>query len=138
MAPKYSKSNTYKGGIKLDLERFKKNEIQQVKVHLININTKTLSTLIGILSEDVKLYMELLTASRYYALSDRTIHLLSQGEVDMSATSAEFGADPASNTVSDAGFAEVIDIETEVEIFVVDKIKRAGGAFSKYLHITFI
>ena len=86
--------------------------------------------MIGILSEDVKLYMNILTASRYYALNDRTVHLLSQGEVDMSATSAEFGAVPASNTVSDAEFAEVIDIETEVEIFVVDKTTRAGGAFS--------
>ena len=72
--------------------------------------------MIGVLSEDVKLYMELLTANRYYALNDRTVHLLSQGEVDMSATSAEFGAAPASNTVSDAEFAEVVDIETEVEI----------------------
>ena len=86
--------------------------------------------MIGILSEDVKLYMNILTASRYYALNDRTVHLLSQGEVDMSATSAEFGAVPASNTVSDAEFAEVIDIETEVEIFVVDKTTRAGSAFS--------
>ena len=31
MAPKSSNSNTYKGGNKLDLERRKKNEIQQNK-----------------------------------------------------------------------------------------------------------
>ena len=65
--------------------------------------------------------MKILAANRYYALNDRTFHLFSQGEVDMSATSAEFGAVPASNTVSDAEFAEVIDIETEVGIFVAVK-----------------
>ena len=75
--------------------------------------------------------MKLLTANRYYALNDHTIHLLSQGEVDMSATSAEFGAVPASNTASDAEFAEVIDIEGEVGISVVYKNKtRAGRDFS--------
>ena len=81
--------------------------------------------------------MELLTAHRCHALNDRTIHLVSQGEVDMSATSAEFGAVPASNTASDAEFAEVIDIATEVDIVVVDKNKtRAGSAFFKYLYLT--
>ena len=87
MAPKSSNSNTYKDGNKLDSERLKRHEIQKGKVNSIKINIQTLSTLVGILSEDVKLYMELLTANRYYALNDRTIHLLSQGEVDMSATS---------------------------------------------------
>ena len=55
----------------------------------------------------------------------------------MSATSAQFGAVPASNAASDAEFAGVIDIETEVEIFVVDKNKtRAGGTLFKYLSLT--
>ena len=131
MAHKPSNNNTYKDGVKLDSERLKKNEIQKVNADLSNININTLSTLIGILSEDVKLYMELLTASLCYALSDRTIHLVSQGEVDMSATSAKFGAVPASNTIGDAELAEVINIETEVEIFVVDQTKtRAGVHFS--------
>ena len=130
MAPKSSNSNTYKDGNKLDSERLKRHEIQKGKVNSIKINIQTLSTLVGILSEDVKLYMELLTANRYYALNDRTIHLLSQGEVDMSATSAELGAVPASNTASDAEFAEVVDIETEVGISVVDRNKtRAGITF---------
>ena len=81
--------------------------------------------------------MKLLTANRYHALNDRTIHLLSQGEVDMSATAAEFGAVPASSTVSYAEVEELLDIETEVGIFVVDKNKtRAGGAFLKYLNPT--
>ena len=131
MPLKASNSNTYKDGVRLDLERLKKNEIQKVKVDVSKANIKTLSTLIGILSEDVKLYMKLLTANRYYALNDRTVHLLSQGEVDMSATAAEFGAVLASNTVSDAEVGELFDIETEVEISVADKNKtRAGGAFS--------
>ena len=39
----------------------------------------------------------------------------------MSATSSEFGAVPASKPVSDAEVEELLDIETEVEIFVVDK-----------------
>ena len=96
-----------------------------------------LSTLIGILREDVKLYMKLLTANRDYALNDRTINMLSQGGVDMSATSSEFGAVPASKTVSDAEVEELFDIETEVEIFVVDKnITRQEGAFFKYLNLT--
>ena len=99
-------------------------------------NIKTLASQIGVLSEDVKLYMKLLTANRYYALNDRTINMLSQGGVDMSATSSEFGAVPASKTVSDAEVKELIDIETEVEIFVVDKNKtRAGGAFFKHLNL---
>ena len=83
--------------------------------------------------------MELLTANRYYALNDRTIHLLSQGEVDMSATSAEFGAVPASTTLSDAGVEELLVSETEVEFFVVVKNKtRAGGAFFKDIKFNII
>ena len=88
--------------------------------------------MVGILNEYVNIYMELLTANQYYALNDRTIHLLSQGEVDMSATTAESGSTPASSPIRDAEFARVIDIETEVEIFVVDQNKtRAGGVFFK-------
>ena len=37
MAPKSSNSNTYKGGIKLDLERLRKSEIQNIKVGLTQI-----------------------------------------------------------------------------------------------------
>ena len=140
MAPKSSNDNSaYKSKIKLDLEKLKNNQIQNVKVDLTKINIKTLATLLGVLSEDVKLYMKLLTANRYYALNDRTINFLSQGEVDMSATtSAVFsGNNHASNTVSDAEVEEVFDIETEVEIFVVDKNKtRAGGSFFPYINNT--
>ena len=83
--------------------------------------------------------MKLLTANRYYALNDRTINFSSQGEVDMSATtSAVFsGNNHASNTASDAEVEEVFGIETEVEIFVVDKNKtRAGGSFFPYINNT--
>ena len=73
MAPKSSNSNTCKGAIKLGLERPKTNEIQQVREHLIKTNIKTLSSLVGALSDDVNLYMTLLTANRYYALNVRTI-----------------------------------------------------------------
>ena len=55
----------------------------------------------------------------------------------MSATSSEFGAVPASKPVSDAEVEELLDIETEVEISVVDKNKTIqGGAFFKYLNLT--
>ena len=42
MTPKYYNSNTYKDGIKLDLERPKNNEIQQVKTQSTKINNKYL------------------------------------------------------------------------------------------------
>ena len=84
--------------------------------------------------------MKLLTASRYYALNDRTIHMLSKGEVDMSATTGVvfgFASMAAAGNVSDAAVEELLDSETEVEIFVADKnITRAGGAFFKYLNLT--
>ena len=91
--------------------------------------------MIGALSEDVKLYMKLLTANRYYALNDRAINLLSQGEVDMSATT-DFTENAAAQG-SDSDLVEVVHDETEVGISVVDQNKtRAGGAFFKYLNCT--
>ena len=66
--------------------------------------------------------MKLLTANRCYALNGRTISMLSQSEVDMSAaTSSDFVPVPASKPVNDAEVEELLDIATEVEIFVVDK-----------------
>ena len=119
MAPKSSNDNSaYKSKIKLDLEKLKNNQIQNVKVDLTKIDIQTLATLLGVLSEDVKLYMKLLTANRYYALNDRTINFLSQGEVDMSATTGVafgFASLAAADNVSDAEVEEVLDIETEVE-----------------------
>ena len=58
MAPKVQNETPYKDQIKLNLQRLKQNQIQKVKVDLTKINIKTLATQIGVLSEDVKLYMK--------------------------------------------------------------------------------
>ena len=78
-----------------------------------------------------------MTANRHYAFNDRTINMLSHGEVDTSsATSSDVVAVSASNAVRDAEVVELFDIETEVETFVVDKNKtRQGGALFKYLNL---
>ena len=68
--------NIYKYQIKLTLQKLKQNQIQKVKIDLTKINIKTLVTQIGVLSEDVKLFMKLVKTNRYYALNDRTINLL--------------------------------------------------------------
>ena len=84
MAPKVQNETPYKYQIKLNLQRLKQNRIQKVKVDLTKINIKTLATEIGILSEDVKLFMKILKSDRYYALNDRTIDLLMKGDIDTS------------------------------------------------------
>ena len=58
------------------------------------------------LSKDVKLYMYLSNAKRYYALNDRTINLRMKGNVDMSATTGEAGEGDKS-TFSDAEVKEL-------------------------------
>ena len=73
-------------------------------------------------SEDVKLYMKLLTSKRYYALNDRTINLLLKGEIDMSATHSE--EEQRKPSASDEKIMDILDKETEVEVFRVEKIKR--------------
>ena len=88
------------------------------------------------LSEEVKMYMYLPTAKRYYALNDRTINLLMKGEIDMSATTG--GSDVSYNriTFSDAEAVETVHKEKEVEMFIVDKNRtRAGGSFFPYPYI---
>ena len=86
--------------------------------------------------------MKLVTANRYYALNNRTIHLLSQGEVDMSATTGVtfgFGSGAAANNVSDAEVEELLDIETGVEISIVDnkynKTRRSFFQILKFINI---
>ena len=135
MAPKSSNDNSaYKSHIKLDLEKLNNNQIQNVKVDLTNINIKTLATLLGVLSEGVKLYMKLLTSNIYYALNDRTHNLLMKGDIDMSVV---VGEEAIVNTISDAELVYIIVQEREVEILVVDKHKtRAGGAFFNCLNNT--
>ena len=85
------------------------------------------------LSEDVEMYMYLSNAKRYYVSNDRTINLLMQGNVDMSATTGEEGGGFASGwggKASDAEAGELVKKEKEVELFTVDKNKtRAGGSF---------
>ena len=134
MAPKVQNENTYKDQIKLNLQRLKENQIQKVKVDLTKISIKTLASLIGVLSEYVKLYMKLCSSNRFYALNDRTIDLLMKGDIDMSATVGE-GEDEISE--SDMKVQKILETENEVEIFVVDKNKtRSGGAFFNCLNNT--
>ena len=86
-----------------------------------------MATQLGVLGEDVKLYMKLLTSNIYYALNDRTINLLMKGDIDMSAV---VGGEAIGNTISDAELVDIIVEEREVELFVVGKNKtRAGGSF---------
>ena len=95
---------------------------------------RTLATDLGQLSDDVKLFMELLTSDRYYALNDRTINLLMKGDIDMSVV---IGEEEAAISISDAGIMTIIDEEPEVEIFVVDEDKtKGGGALFPYLNNT--
>ena len=100
------KSN-YITEIKLKLEKLKNTQIKHVKADLTKINIKTLASQIGILSEDVKLYMKLLSSNRYYPLNDRTINLLMKGDIDMSVT---VGEELEAVSVSDA---EVVGVITQ-------------------------
>ena len=105
MPPKSSSDNlSYKKKIKLDLDKLKNGDIQKVKVDLSKINIKKIAKRIGVLSEDVKMYMYLPTTKRYYDLNDRTINLLMKGNIDMSATTGDGGG---GNSVSDAEFVDI-------------------------------
>ena len=91
MAPKSSNGNSaYKSKLKLYFEKTNNNgHIQHVKIDLTKVNIRTLTTQLGVLSEDVKLYRTLLTSKIYYALNDRTHNLLLKGDIDMSTTTSE-------------------------------------------------
>ena len=135
MPPKKSSvKSSYKRTIKLELEKLKNGEIQAAKVDLTKINIRRLAKRIGVLSEDVKMYMYLFNPKRYYALNDRTINLLMKGTIGMSATSSETAE---VITDSDKEVADLIGKEKEAELFIVDKNRtRAGGSFFPYLNIT--
>ena len=124
MPPK-SSNDDYKSKIKLDLNKLKNGQTQNVKVDLTKVNVKTLASQIGVLSEDVKLYMELLASKRYYALNDRTVNLLKKGDVDMSATTSETGGgEPRGEGepgFSDAELSKNINQETKIEVFITEK-----------------
>ena len=88
----------------------------------------------GVLSEDVKMYVCPFNSKRYYALNDRTINLLMTNKIDMGATTSET-AEVISN--SDKEVVDFIANDTEAELFVVYKKKtRSGGSFFPYLNIT--
>ena len=58
------KSSEYKNKINLELDKLKNGNIQKVKVDLTKIKINTLAKKIGVLSEDVKMFMYLPTAKR--------------------------------------------------------------------------
>jgi len=127
-------NSNYINQIKLNLDKLKNGNLQKVNVDLTKINIKTLASKVGVLSQDVKLYMKLLTSNRYYPLNDRTINLLMKGDIDMSVT---VGDEVEQIKESDSEVVDIIAHEKEVEIFVVDKNKtRAGGAFFPFLNNT--
>ena len=144
MQPKSPNDNSaYKNKMKLDLGKLKNGQTQNVKVGLTKVNIITLTSQIGVLSEDVKLYMKLVTSKRYYDLNDRTINLLKKGDVDMSATTSERGFSEAELMgegelgFSDAQLSRNINKETQVEVFITERNNtRAGGSFFPYLKIT--
>ena len=128
------KKSEYKNKINLELDKLKNGEIKGAKIDLTKIKINTLATKIGALSEDVKMYMYLFNSKRYYALNDRPINLLLKGDIDMSATNSETAE---VITDSDKEVVDLINVEKEVELFIVEKNKtRAGGSFFPYLNIT--
>ena len=88
-AKKPNVKSEYKKTIKLEqLEKLKNGEIQGTKVVLTRTGIHTLAKKLGLLSEGVKMYMYLFSSKRYYALNDRTINLLMEGDIDMGATTS--------------------------------------------------
>ena len=57
-------SKTYHLSVKADLDKLKNNSIQNVKIDLTKITIKQLATYIGQTSDDVKMFMKLLTSKR--------------------------------------------------------------------------
>ena len=112
MPPKSSNDNSaYKNQIKLNLDKLKHGNVQKVKVDLTKVHIKTLASQIGVLSEDVKLYVKLLASNKYYALNDRTINLLMKGGIGMSAV---VGEELEAISISDAEVVSIIAQEKEV------------------------
>ena len=137
MPPKSSSDNSsYTKKSKLDLDKLH-GDIQKAKVDLSKTDIKKIAKRIGVLSEEVNLYMYLPTAKRYYALNDRTINLSMKGKIDMGATTGGSSVSYNRISISDAEVVETVHKEKEVEMFIVDKNRtRAGGSFFPYLNIT--
>ena len=89
MSPNSSSDKSSCKKTKLELGELKHGEIQGTTVDLTKIKINTLAKKVGLLSEDVKMYMYLFNSKRYYALNDRTINLLMKGDIDMNATTSE-------------------------------------------------
>ena len=132
-----NKSNVkseYKSKLTLDLEKLKNGKVQATKVDLTKNNMIKLAKRISVLSKDVKMYMYLFNSRRYHVLNDRTINLLMNGDIGMSATTSETAE---AITDSDKEDVDLINVEQEVALSIVDKNKtRAGGSFFPYLNIT--
>ena len=128
MAPKSSNQNTsHKAQIKWKFDKLKNNQIQHAKVDLTQINIQTLASQIDVLSDDVKLYMKLLTSNRYYDLDGRTINLLMKGDSDMRVVTDSNSAEESdANKESDGEVQELPDTEADVEFFVVDENKNTN------------
>ena len=116
-----SQKTEYKKTINLELDKLKNGEIKGTKIDLTKIKINTLSKKIGLLSEDVKMYMYLSNSKRFYALNDRTINLLTRGDIDMSATTSQTAE---VITDSDKEVVDSINVEQEVELFTVEKIRQ--------------
>ena len=124
----------YTNTLNLELDKLKNGGIKGAKIDLTKIKINTLAKKMGLLSEDVKMYMYLFNSKRYYALNERTINLLLKGDIDMSATNSETAE---VITDSDKEVVDLINVEKEVELFIVEKNKtRSGGSFFPYLNIT--
>ena len=132
-------NSAYNSNITLDLDKLKNGQTKTVKVDLTKVNIITLTSQIYALSEDVKLYMKLLTSRGYYASNDRTINLLTKGDVDMSATTSEtyyqHNDIEGKPGFSDAELSRNINKEREAEVFITENNTRAGGSFFPYLNI---
>ena len=108
--------------------------VRGTKVDLTKIKINTLAKTIGLLSDGVKMYMYLFNSKIYHASSDRAIHLLMKGDIDMSATTSETAE---VITDSDQEVVDLINVEQEVELFTVEKDRtRSGGSFFLYLNFT--
>ena len=133
MPPKRPSDKSSYKKTKLCLEKLSNGEIQCTKVDLTKTKIKTLAKKIGVLSEDVQMYMYLFNSKIYHASNDRTMNLLMKGDIDMDATTLE-----TAGVITDS-YKEIVDlmnVEQEVEVFTVEKNKtRAGGSFFPYLNI---
>ena len=76
---------------------------------------KSLATEVGLLSQDVKLFVVLPSGNIYYALNDRTINLLMNGHIDENAVTG--GVDDPK--FSDVEISNIIKQETTFLITVV-------------------